>query len=199
MKAIFLDFDGVITIPPRWYLKANKIKYIKRIVDETGAKIIVSSSWRRENIKETINDMIGKTKRCPKNKMLYWLIDNLYDVTSWFSDKKYNGTGRGGEIQTWLDKHPEVDNYVIIDDDNDMLDSQLYHFVETNFEDGITELETIRAIKVLNGKCFQNPMALNFKLRHQHLLKCAGLPNRYEELKKYNDLCKDLNNRYEGI
>ena len=46
MKAIFLDFDGVITIPPKWYLKADKIKLIKRIVDETAAKIVVSSSWR---------------------------------------------------------------------------------------------------------------------------------------------------------
>ena len=39
MKVIFLDFDGVITIPPKWYLKADKIKLIKRIVDETAAKI----------------------------------------------------------------------------------------------------------------------------------------------------------------
>lgn len=197
MKIIFLDFDGVITIPPKWYINADKIKYIKHIVDTTGAKIVVSSSWRRENVKETINDMIGKTKRCPKNKMLYWLIDNIYDVTSWFSDKKYNGTGRGGEIQTWLDKHPEVDNYVIIDDDGDMLDSQLYHFVQTNYEDGITEIETTRAIKVLNKQYFQNSMALNFELRYQHLLKCHNLPNKCEEINKYNDLCKDINNRYE--
>ena len=197
MKVIFLDFDGVITIPPKWYINANKIKWIKKIIDETDAKIVVSSSWRRENVKETINDMIGKTKRCPRNKMLYWLIDNLYDVTSWFSDKKYKGTGRGGEIQTWLDKHPEVDNYVIIDDDGDMLDSQLYHFVQTNYEDGITETEAIRAIKVLNKQFFQNSMALNFELRFEYLKKCHCLPGKYDDIQKYNDLCKDMNNRYE--
>ena len=40
MKIIFLDFDGVITIPPKWNLNANKIKLIKKLVDETDAKIL---------------------------------------------------------------------------------------------------------------------------------------------------------------
>ena len=194
MKVIFLDFDGVITIPPKWYLKADKIKWIKRIVDETAAKIVVSSSWRMQTVEETRKSMIYKEKRCPRNKMLYWLMDNLYDVTPWVG----LGNGRGGEIQQYLNDHPEIDNYVIIDDDGDMWDSQLYHFVQTNYEDGITETETIRAIKVLNRKWFQNPMALNFELRFQHLLKCHGLPNKKEELEQYNDLTKDFHNRYEN-
>ena len=193
MKVIFLDFDGVITIPPKWYLKANKIKYIKRIVDETDAKIVVSSSWRMDTVEETRKSMIYKEKRCPRNKMLYWLIDNIYDVTPWVG----LGNGRGGEIQKWLNDHPEVDNYVILDDDHDMWDSQMYHFVQTNYEDGITEVETIRAIKVLNKKCFQNFMVINYELRFEYLKKCHDLPNKYDELQKYNDLCKDLNNRYE--
>ena len=192
MKVIFLDFDGVITIPPKWYLKADKIKWIKRIVDETTAKIVVSSSWRMQTIEETRKSMIYKEKRCPRNKMLYWLMDNLYDVTPWVG----LGNGRGGEIQQYLNDHPEIDNYVIIDDDGDMWDSQLYHFVQTNYEDVITETETIRAIKVLNKKFFQNPMALNFELRFQHLLKCHNLPNKCEELKQYNDLCQDGTKRY---
>ena len=192
MKAIFLDFDGVITIPPRWYLKADKIKYIKRIVDETGAKIIVSSSWRMDTVEETRKNMIYKEKRCPRNKMLYWLIDNIYDVTPWVG----LGNGRGGEIQQWLNDHPEFDNYVILDDDHDMWDSQMYHFVQTNYEDGITEVETIRAIKVLNKNFFQNSMALNYELRFEYLKKCHHLPNKCDELAKYNDLCKDSNNRY---
>ena len=91
MKVIFLDFDGVITIPPKWYLKADKIKLIKRIVDETAAKIVVSSSWRMQTVEETRKSMIYKEKRCPRNKMLYWLIDYLYDVTPWLG--LLNGRG----------------------------------------------------------------------------------------------------------
>jgi len=193
MKVIFLDFDGVITIPPKWYLNAGKIKWIKKIVDETDAKIVVSSSWRMDSVEDTIDKMIGRPKRCPRNKMLYWLIDNLYDVTH-----TYKGL-RGQEIKDWLNERNDIENYVIIDDDGDFLDEQLYHFVQTNYEDGITEVETIRAIKVLNKQYFQNSIALNFELRFQHLLKCHNLPNKCEELKQYNDLCKDIDNRYEGI
>ena len=192
MKVIFLDFDGVITIPPKWYINSNKIKWIKKIVDETDAKIVVSSSWRMDSVEETIDKMIGRPKRCPRNKMLYWLIDNLYDVTH-----TYKGL-RGQEIKDWLNERNDIENYVIIDDDGDMWDSQLYHFVQTNYEDGITETEAIRAIKVLNRKWFQNPMALNFELRFQHLLKCHNLPNKKEELEKYNDLTDDFHNRYEN-
>ena len=193
MKVIFLDFDGVITIPPKWHLNPNKIKLIKRIVDETGAKIVVSSSWRMNTIKQTKEIISDRPKRCPRNKMLYWLIDNLYDITPIYG----LGNGRGGEIQQYLNDHPDIDNYVILDDDHDMWDSQLYHFVQTNYEDGITETEVIRAIKILNRKYISNSMAINFTLRYEHLKKCDGLPNKAEELIKYNDHCKDMNNRYE--
>ena len=191
MKVIFLDFDGVITIPPKWYLQANLIKNVKKIVDATEAKIVVSSSWRMDTVKETVDTIIGRTKRCPRNKMLYWLIDNIYDVTH-----TYKGL-RGQEIKDWLDEHDDVDNYVIIDDDNDFYDEQLYHFVQTNYEDGLTEVETKRAIKVLNKLYFQNSMALNFELRFEYLKKCHCLPGKYDDIQKYNDLCKDMNNRYE--
>lgn len=196
MKVIFLDFDGVITVPPKWYIKADKIKYIKKIVEATGAKIVISSSYRAgcpPTVQETIKSIIGKEKRCPKNRMLFWLLDHIYDCTPFYSEGKYKilNSGRGGEIEAWLNVHPEVENYVIIDDDGDMLDSQLYHFVQTNYEDGITEIEMNRAIKVLNRQFFQNPMALNFELRFQHLLKCHNLPNKKDELLQYNDLCKD--------
>lgn len=193
MKVMFLDFDGVITIPPKWYIKADKLKYIKRIVDKTGAKIVISSSWRcgiPPSLELTIEKMIGRPKRCPRNKMMNWFIDNLYDVTPIYSSP------RGKEIKAYLDKHTEIDNYVILDDDGDMLDEQLFHFVQTNYEDGITKLETNWAIKILNRKFFQNSMAINFTLRNEWINKCKGLPNRQEELWKYNDHCKDLDNRY---
>lgn len=184
MKVIFLDFDGVITIPPKWYLKADKIKWVKKIVDGTGAKIVISSSWRcgvPPSLDLTIEKMLGRPNRCPRNRMLNWLIDNLYDTTPIYSSP------RGKEIQAWLDNHPETDNYVILDDDGDMLPSQAYHFVQTNYEDGLTETEAVRAIKVLNNIPIQNHLALNYNLRYAWMLKCDGYPEKWNEIVKFKD------------
>lgn len=196
MKILFLDFDGVITIPPTWNIKTDKIKFIKKIVDSTGAKIVVSSSWRcgcPPTIKETVDKMIGHPKRCPQNRMINWLIDNLYDCTPCYSTEQYKLPfgGRGGEIQAWLNAHPDVENYVILDDDGDMDDSQLFHFVQTNYEDGITDAETERAIKVLNRCYIHNSLALNFVLRFEWMKKCEGLENRWEKISKFCDICKE--------
>lgn len=195
MKIIFLDFDGVITIPPKWNLNANKIKLIKKLVEETNAKIVISSSWRHSNLEDTIKSIIGYTKKCPKTKMFYWLIDNIYDITPHFCDNKYKNTGRGGEIQTWLDKHPEVENYIIIDDDSDMLNSQLYHFIQTDYQTGFTEHEYELAYKVLMNKYIYNTLGLNFELRDRWRKKCEGNNELWENTIKYNDLSKDFNNK----
>ena len=45
MKVIFLDFDGVITIPDtKWDISLEHIKRVKNICDKTDAKLVISSS-----------------------------------------------------------------------------------------------------------------------------------------------------------
>ena len=69
-------------------------------------------------------------------------------------------TPRGKEIQQWLDEHPEVTNYVIFDDDSDMLEHQMNNFICT-FDNvdhpdsvdigyGLTKICAEQAIKILN-------------------------------------------------
>jgi len=187
MKIIFLDFDGVITLPPKWILNLDKINLVKGIVEETGAKIVISSSWRADTIENTTKKIFNL--QAEHNDTITWFINNLYDVTP------YKSSERGIEIKEYLDTHPDVENYVILDDDGDMLDEQLYHFVQTNFEDGITETEARRAIKILNRKYIQNLIALNFTLRYEYRKHCEGLPNKWDEIIKYNDTCRNYKNK----
>jgi hypothetical protein len=69
-------------------------------------------------------------------------------------------TPRGVEIQQWLDEHPDVTNYVILDDDSDMLEHQMKNFVVT-FDNvdhpdsvdigyGLTKICAEKAIEILN-------------------------------------------------
>jgi hypothetical protein len=53
---------------------------------------------------------------------------------------------RGDEIQYYLSTDQSITHYCIVDDDNDMLDSQKDNFVRTDFKTGLTE-DNIEQIK----------------------------------------------------
>lgn len=101
------------------------------LVDRTSAEIVLSSSWRhsptwREELKAS------------------GVVKPLLDRTPRYSDhKKYgiehNELCRGHNIQDWLDEHPEVKTYAIIDDSADMLPSQMGNFFKTDTAHGLTQ------------------------------------------------------------
>lgn len=128
---IFLDIDGVMNYEsayrngecgyadgsnhPSFGLTAKKL--LNELIEEVDAEIVISSTWRLDGF------LAMKKLWNTQEKMAGLLID----VTPVSKDRI-----RGVEIQMWLDAHPRtVDNYVIIDDDSDMLDSQLDNFVWT--------------------------------------------------------------------
>ena len=117
MKVIFLDVDGVLNSAQDGYsirLKTDShLKILQYIVKETGAKIVLSSSWR-----------IGFT---PASKNLLARFKEygleIMDCTPEMSD-----LCRGDEIRKWLnDTDYTVENFVILDDEANMAE-----FAETN-------------------------------------------------------------------
>lgn len=71
---------------------------------------------------------------------------SIFDVTPYTKSRI-----RGEEVQAWLDKQTEPYTYVILDDDSDMLESQLPYFVQTNcMERGLSNDNAEQAIKILN-------------------------------------------------
>ena len=57
---------------------------------------------------------------------------------------------RGSEIETWLDFHLDINNYVIIDDRTDFKPNQQEHFIHINPHCGITDEDMNKAINILN-------------------------------------------------
>lgn len=158
MKVIFLDFDGVITTPKsKCKLDPEKMALVGRILDATGAKIVISSSWRRYLLEDTIkhitdtdNFFVGGNP-FPYPEAVVGVTERMYSFCYPNNDRHF-GLPRGCEIEHYLRQHSEIDNYVIIDDDQDMLLCQADNFVHTDGEEGITEKDVEKAIEILNNQ-----------------------------------------------
>lgn len=160
MKVVFLDCDGELTYSD--YENKNtanidieKVKLLKEICDKTGAKVVISSSWR------------GSENFTPK--CYYILIDILNsngikvlgDIPYLKTEYEENtlhikyGTGRAAEIQKWINEH-DVDNFVILDDEDWSWSDYGYdtHWIQpTWFSDGGLKREHVdKAIEILNGE-----------------------------------------------
>lgn len=142
IKVLFLDIDGVVNCATTCQRHRGAIGIdpymallVGRIIIATEAKIVLSSSWRfmtdgKEEVERQVMPIFDITPRHPK-------IGGAETME------------RGYEIKAWLDEHPEVNRYAILDDDSDMLEEQLPHFFKTTWEKGITEEIAEKVIKHL--------------------------------------------------
>lgn len=125
------------------------IKQVNRILSETGAKLVVSSSWRSMSDLPEIFAGVGlptKFDITPWANEIFNLtlsdnlLDDVDDIRWW----------RGSEIKWWLEHNTPDANYVILDDDPDMLEEQQKHFIRTSTDLGLTPRLANKAIEILN-------------------------------------------------
>lgn len=170
MKVIFLDFDGVLNnseYQARLYGKGlpttdkdghelfdpNSVERLNRIVDQTKAKIVVSSSWRylglaalQELWKERgLNgQIIGMTSMHAVDE---YIMEHGLD---WLDGGVIANSPRAVEIEKWLQEHDYIDHYVILDD-LPMSTALQPHFIQVNPKYGLSDLQVKQAIEILNN------------------------------------------------
>ena len=122
MKVIFLDIDGVL-VNRKSLMEASGIHAkgdescvaaLNRIIGETDANIVVSSTWRTFGPMKMKDFLHGWGVRAR-------IIDCTPDLSRQ-EGKLYIAKVRGDEIQAWLDSYTRypVESFVILDDDTDM-------------------------------------------------------------------------------
>lgn len=158
MKVIFLDIDGVVNCsdtkersPSKVIgVEQSKIALVKQIIEATGAKLILSSTWR-------IGWFYEETGSHDRDEQdWHYLRDEFFKQGLWFFDYTPldKSRHRGTEIQTWLDKwEDEIDSYIVIDDSMyDIWEMHEGHLIETSFRYGIQDEHVKQAIELLGKK-----------------------------------------------
>ena len=151
MKVIFLDFDGVLNSPQ--YLRScceglaidpAKMALFKELVDTTGARIVLTTSWREHWSDHTAECSDIGTK-----------INSIFEANGMqiFSKTPELGGRREWEIKSWLAEHPEVISYVVLDDMLLSDDALNDHYVKiSSYFGGLDETDVQNAIKILTDK-----------------------------------------------
>lgn len=184
MRVIFLDIDGVVsTFECKWRLDINKLLLLHDIIVDTGAKIVISSSWKAgcKNLDELANKL--RTFRLPN--ILQNTIDDIF--IKYIVGMTGNLPLRGESIKQYLEEHSNIESYVILDDDSDMLDEQLFNFVQTDGFEGLTTREVKLCKSILSAEKVINPIRLNYTLRNEWINNCRGLEQTdiKERMKEY--------------
>ena len=188
MKVIFLDIDGVLNGYNRWnvlgwkvvsklnslrlriwYKKftdpcgihESKVKRLANIINVTGAKVVMSSSWRHSWWRTPYEEMTDRQKQLTDLLNKYNI--EIIDITPSLQNAR-----REDEIIAWLSRHEnDITNFVILDDENSFLSVfwEDARFIQTStvpkgtlikglaIEDtGLKNKHVRKAIKVLNNK-----------------------------------------------
>ena len=161
MRVIFLDIDGVLnhcdtrtgtpspTEPLPIPVEPECMARLNRLIAETKAKVVISSSWRlfcrwqdlgpalaRHGL---VAEVIGETPDLVNDEV--WLANWHEREGAPFTYEKLE---RGWEIGEWIAAHPEVTAFVILDDCSDM-DELVPWLVLTHPNDGLNDPDVERA------------------------------------------------------
>lgn len=156
MNVVFFDVDGVLNSEKFLcethgeFINPKNVANLKMIVDATGAKLVMTSDWR----KQVIDKDISKTH---VRELVDRLADagmEVYGVTSSGDElrNKYGVYTRACAVKDYVTANA-VEGYVIFDDmdmdwEAEGLDS---HWINTeNVLAGLTEADARNAISIIN-------------------------------------------------
>ena len=159
---IFLDIDGVLNSKIYYKYLYNPengssrldpycVVLVRRLIEEFSLKVVITSTWRN-----------GSESRLNKELKNHGLFDLLHEDAYTPIVRPAN---RGKEIDLWLQNHPEVKDYIILDDNENLLEHQQSRFVKTSTHFGLVHERYNHARNLLisfNGLSNTEKLALEY-------------------------------------
>ena len=157
MKVIFLDIDGVMVTGEMLNrleeidgfhfnpFARGPVYQLNRIVETTGAEIVISSTWRCDGPRWNALMKHFEQQGVRKKPLV-----RTPHLTKKRESGLFKTAQRGEEIKTWLSN--DVQDYVVLDDDTDMDDVRA-HFVYVKngmWRGGLNQDHADAAIALLN-------------------------------------------------
>ena len=135
--ALSLEFDPMCI--------SNLRKIIELVPD---VKFVLSSTWRLGYNGGAESGLIFS--RFPD------IQERFIDRTKRLFDDKGQTRQRGDEILEWIERHPEVESFAVIDDDGDM-DAVRKNFIHVDSMTGLTVNHAYMAQRILLGRPERRP------------------------------------------
>ena len=154
-KILFLDIDGVLASydflkTGAGFIDKEKVALLNKL-KPYGVEVVISSSWgyNEDTVKQLTAcglelPIIGGTEHfyndwiCRGNEIAKWLF-NTFDNYNVFTGRPYNYNGNDYE-------------YVILDDNDDMLMCQKDNFIQVDIETALTEEHIKKSIDIFERK-----------------------------------------------
>jgi hypothetical protein len=150
MNVIFLDIDGVLNNQDSLFLSHfaksrptgnvtirtmsfDAVRMLRYLIKVSDSKIVLTSNWRL------------------LNSNILW---RAFKYAGWLDAKKsFIGAtkdlgNRGKEIESWLKDHPEIKNYLILDDNSKEITQQT-HYVPVDPASGLDSKVVLKSLKKL--------------------------------------------------
>lgn len=157
IRVVFLDFDGVLNSRrSRKELGWNKldpgaVELVNHICEVAGAEVVVSSTWR---LKERPDERPWAriTRILAENGLrarVRGMTPDLSKRMTVNAGEFYEAVPRGREIEAYLQCDPDVERFVILDDNDDMEHLKPW-LIQTDDTIGIMPTHVERAVAMLS-------------------------------------------------
>lgn len=157
---IFLDIDGVLDVfspkAPMQTLIPEAVERLARLVKRTDGQVVVASDWRLGSPKYAKQNGLTPVER-QQSEAWEYLRKTLEEASVTISDVtpyEENLKSRTEEIKAYLQEHPEVYNYVILDDcfsDDYSSDKTVQsHLVFVDALKGLGDKDLVKSCEIMN-------------------------------------------------